>query len=187
MLRSLWLIVVAGLAFPASILAGEIAEKSIEAAVDAGFGEMERQLIEKYYGKIPRVSDAAESEDDAKTTKDDRDSGKGGKKKGDKGLPPGLAKRDTLPPGLAKRESLPPGLAKRGLPSDLEGQLPPAPEGYERQIVEDAALGTAAVVLIHRATGVVADIVKDVVIGDDAETKDTNMDNKPKTDRRDRR
>jgi hypothetical protein len=31
----------------------------------------------------------------------------------EKGLPPGLAKRDQLPPGLRKKDELPPGLAKQ--------------------------------------------------------------------------
>jgi hypothetical protein len=39
-------------------------------------------------------------------------------------------------------------------------------DGYDRQIVEDAVLGTAAVILVHRASGVVADIISDIVAGD---------------------
>ena len=31
----------------------------------------------------------------------------------EKGLPPGLAKKDQLPPGLRKKDELPPGLAKQ--------------------------------------------------------------------------
>ncbi len=54
--------------------------------------------------------------------------GKHGKKKG---LPPGLAKRETLPPGLQKRiergQPLPPGLQARLLPNQLEGRLSPLP------------------------------------------------------------
>jgi hypothetical protein len=91
-------------------------------------------------------------------------SGKTKSKKSGKELPPGLAKKDRLPPGLEQQlqrnGTLPPGLAKKGLPPDLERQLPPPPDGYERQIVEDAAI-----VLVHKATGKIADVVTDVVIG----------------------
>ncbi len=79
-------------------------------------------------------------------------------KKGRGGMPPGLAIKDKLPPDLAKQlqenGSLPPGLAKRNLPSDVEKQLPLVPEGYKRQIVEDAA-----VVLVYKATGKIIDTV----------------------------
>ena len=141
--------------------AAEMTDSAIEKAVDAGFTEMERQMVEKYFGKMP--PDAGT--DATVETDGDEDGGKGkkggkGKHGGkDKGLPPGLAKRDSLPPGLAKRETLPPGLAKRSLPADLEEQLPPPPEGYERQIV-----GDAAVVLIDKATGKIADIIGDILI-----------------------
>lgn len=143
-----------------SAMADEVARKSVEAAIDAGFTELERQLVEKYFGRMPESG----ADDDA-ADQEDSGSGKGKKPKGEKqggknkGLPPGLAKRDSLPPGLAKRETLPPGLAKRDLPEDLEEQLPPPPEGYERRIV-----GDAAVVLIEKATGKVADIIKDILI-----------------------
>lgn len=57
------------------------------------------------------------------------------------GLPPGLAKRDQLPPGLEKqlreRDTLPPGLQKKiqPVPDDLEGRLPPPPEGCRHVII----------------------------------------------------
>lgn len=39
---------------------------------------------------------------------------------GDKGTPPGLAKKGGVPPGLAKKGGVPPGLAKKGgLPPGL--------------------------------------------------------------------
>jgi len=138
----------------ASGMAAEAIDKSIAAAIDAGFTELERQLIGDYFGLEVVGTEDSEAGDSAhgKNKKD-----KHGKK--DKGLPPGLAKRGELPPGLAKRAQLPPGLAKRSLPDDLEHELPPVPEGYERRIIEDAA-----VVLIHTATGEVVDIIKDVFI-----------------------
>jgi hypothetical protein len=132
-----------------AVQATDMADSVIEKAVDAGFTDLERQMVEKYFGKmpVPATTEATvESEDGA-------NGGKG------KGGPPGLAKRDSLPPGLARRETLPPGLATRDLPADLEEQLPPPPAGYERQIV-----GDSAVVLIDKATGKVADIIKDILI-----------------------
>lgn len=128
-----------------------IIEAGIGAGIDASFSEAERQIIKKYFGD----REISVSDGQVKSKKS---------KKGKKGMPPGLAKRDSLPPGLErqlqKNGTLPPGLAKKNLPSDLTRQLPPAPEGYERQIVEDAAI-----VLIHKATGKVADIIKDAVLG----------------------
>ena len=79
-------------------------------------------------------------------------------------MPPGLARKDKLPPGLAmqlqKNGTLPPGLANKNLPADLEKQLPPPPAGYERRVIEDAAI-----VLVEKATGKIADVMKDVVLG----------------------
>ena len=85
---------------------------------------------------------------------DDESADKGRKHKKDKGVPPGLAKRDSLPPGLAKRDTLPPGLAKRELPGDLERRLSRLPSGYSRKSVGQD------VVLIEEATGLVIDILK---------------------------
>jgi len=147
------LITVALISFSPLSAADDIATASIEKAIDASFSELERQLIGKYFDEQGKERKKEETDNKTKTKKS-----KG--KKGKKGLPPGLAKRGELPPGLAKREQLPPGLAKRALPGDLQKQLPPPPEGYERQIVEDAAI-----VLIHKATGKIVDIIKDVVIG----------------------
>ena len=74
-------------------------------------------------------------------------------------MPPGLAKRDRLPPGLAKRDKLPPGLAKRNIPPELAKQLGLPAEGTERVIVDNNVL------LIETATGVVLDILRDVIAG----------------------
>jgi hypothetical protein len=78
-----------------------------------------------------------------------------------RGLPPGLARRDTLPPGLEmqleRNGRLPPGLEKQALPGDLIGRLPPVPRGYERVIVD------AHVVLVETASQIIADIITDVV------------------------
>jgi hypothetical protein len=59
------------------------------------------------------------------------------------------------------RETLPPGLDKRDLPADLEGSLP-LREGIERIIAGDA------VVLVDEVTGVVLDILEDVIVPESA-------------------
>jgi len=102
--------------------------------VDIVFSEIERRLVHDYFG-VPEAHGGGKS----------------------KGLPPGLAKRDELPPGLAKRDQLPPGLAKRDLPSDLEHKLGRTRHGTKRVIVGNDVL------LIQAATGVVLDIIHDVV------------------------
>jgi hypothetical protein len=116
---------------------------------DVIFETVEKRLIREYFA----------SQDSLGQAKSDRKHrGKGKKNKhGKKGLPPGLAKRGSLPPGLAKREQLPPGLAKRGLPDTLSAILPNAAAGTERVIVG------RDVVLIEAATGIVLDVLLDVV------------------------
>jgi len=118
-----------------------------------------------------------ETGDTGKKDKGKKDKGKGDKGKQDKGkkdreqadqedgksrqMPPGLAKRDQLPPGLARqlkeKGRLPPGIAKRDLPADLTAKLPQRPEDQEVTIVE------GDVVLTDKATGVILDVIKDVV------------------------
>ena len=71
---------------------------------------------------------------------------------------PGNAK--PLPPGIAKKVArggtLPPGIAKRYLPQNLLVQLPPRP-GYQWVVVDND------VVLVVAATGLIADILADVL------------------------
>ena len=74
-----------------------------------------------------------------------RDKGKSGK------MPPGLARH------IERYGTLPPGLAKKPLPPGLAGRLPATTAGRKRVIV-----GTD-VVLVQAATGVILDIIKDVV------------------------
>lgn len=118
--------------------------------VEIIFKEIERQIIREYFG--------GDADDTAK--------GRGGKKKakrgrGGGGLPPGLAKREKLPPGLerqlVKNGTLPPGISKRTLPPGLASRLGPLPTGTERVIVG------GDVALIDIATGVIIDILKDVL------------------------
>lgn len=66
---------------------------------------------------------------------------------------------DSLPPGIRKKvargKPLPPGIAKR-FPDGLHGQLPARP-GYDYRTVG------ADVVLVEVATGVIVDVVKDIL------------------------
>ena len=81
----------------------------------------------------------------------------------DRGLPPGLAKREHLPPGLEKqlrtRGTLPPGLAKKmvRLPVELERQLHPIPAGYCRFMIG------GHIVLVNKKTNVVLDAMFNVI------------------------
>jgi len=127
------------------------------------FDDAEKAIIEKFFGRSATAVDTVSDDDADEATR----GGKGAKDKGKKskgkkkGLPPGLAKKKSLPPGLQRQLErngrLPPGLAKRDLPADLQHQLPPAKSGTDRIIAGND------VVLIHEATGVVLDILRDVV------------------------
>ncbi len=107
------------------------------------FSEIERRIIERYFGKT-------EAPEEEKAEK--------GKSKA---MPHGLAKRETLPPGLARHVerhgTLPPGLQKRDFPDDLASLLPETTPGLERVIVDND------VVLIERATGLVLDVLENVL------------------------
>lgn len=86
-----------------------------------------------------------------------------GEREGERGLPPGLAKRGgNLPPGLEKqlreRGTLPPGLQKRcePLPYDLDRRLPRLPYGYRRVVI-----GTD-ILIVNRNWGISA-IIRGVI------------------------
>ena len=122
----------------------------VEETLGRVFTEIERQMIEDFYGERRGVGD---------------DEGRGrGKNKGNKNrgnsdnMPPGLAKRDQLPPGLAMQleryGTLPPGLAKRDLPPDLLARLTGPARGTARQVVGSDVL------LVDTATGVILDILR---------------------------
>ena len=127
----------------------DMAKAVIDKAIEGGFTELEKQIIDKYFKKTNNETNTSDRKNKNKKKK--------------KGLPPGLAKKEKLPPGLAKQlernGTLPPGLAKRDLPADLESELPDPVEGLERTIVDNA------VVLVEKATGRIIDIMKDVVTG----------------------
>jgi len=112
------------------------------------FTEVERQVIRDYY-RQRHVETPGHKEGTPY-------------KKGKKGLPPGLAKKDSLPPGLHKQlrrnGRLPPGLAKRALPADLEHRLPRRSHRYERVIADGRVL------LVERASGIIADVISDLIL-----------------------
>lgn len=146
--------------------AEDIMDRIAKNAAGVIFTELEKTVIDEYYRKKRGV--LGDDDDgryrDGDDDDDDRGKYKHGKKdkkdKGNKGMPPGLAKRGgDLPPGLAKMQTLPPGLAKRDLPDDLEHRLPPPPRGIERKVVD------GDVVLVDIATGVITDIIRDVLHG----------------------
>lgn len=131
-------------------------------------------VVDKVLGQDKKADDdqAAKKDDDdddggkgKKGKKDKKNKGKGkGKGKGrSQGLPPGLAKRDKLPPGLQrqleKNGRLPKGLQTKSLPGQLDAKLPEAPEGTERVIADKD------VMLVDKATGIILDVVKDVIKG----------------------
>jgi hypothetical protein len=134
--------------------AGDVVETAKDVA-GAVFSEVERRVIRDYYCE-QYGGDICRERQHRYGDYDDRHHSKHKKQKG---LPPGLAKRDQLPPGLAKRKQLPPGLAKRALPHELEDRLPHR-KGYERVVAD------GRVVLIEKASGVVVDILEDILVKD---------------------
>lgn len=149
-LLTFFVLVICGLYSLSSQADADVAKAVIDKAIEGGFSELEKQIIEKYFKKAEKTTTETSTKKDKKKNKK-------------KGLPPGLAKKEKLPPGLAKQleknGTLPPGLAKRELPSDLETELPDPIEGLERTIIENS------VVLVEKATGRIVDILKDVVTG----------------------
>ena len=114
------------------------------------FSDLERRVIREVLG--------AAGAKDVETGK-----GKRGKKaKGSGGGPPGVAQRGSLPPGLQRQLQrngrLPPGLQKKAFPADLRFRLPAPLQGTERLIIGSDA------VLIDRATNVILDIMRDVIV-----------------------
>ena len=102
-----------------------------EISVDVRFSSRETKTIRDYYRQNP-VNET-----------------KG--KKGPKSLPPGIAKN------LARGKPLPRGIAKQILPGALLSQLPPAPNGFERLIIDGKVL------LVEIATQVVHDVLVDAI------------------------
>ena len=78
--------------------------------------------------------------------------GPSGKRGGRSSLPPGIAKN------LERGKALPPGLATQPLPATLAASLPPAPDGYERVVVD------AKILLVETATRLIADVIADAIL-----------------------
>jgi hypothetical protein len=155
------LVILAALLAPLSVASAQ-QTSVMDEALGRVFTEIERQVIEDYYGGRPGVHD--DDDDDDQGNRGGRGKNRGNKNRGNGGnsgdLPPGLANRDELPPGLERQlernGTLPPGLAKRNLPDDLRTRLRNSDDGTERQIVGSDVL------LVDTATGVILDILRGV-------------------------
>ncbi len=156
-MRNLAVLVGALLLNASGYAAEPVATSVAREAARAAFGELERQFINRYFGE----RESAHEDDSRNERHYDKKHKKYKKHKKNKGLPPGLARKKELPPGLARQlernGKLPPGLEKRSLPGDLHRRLPAPPAGHERVIVD------RDVVLIETASGVIRDIIRDVV------------------------
>lgn len=156
---------VIGILFLLAIAAPSLARAANDGALTEGeivtgvFNAIEKKILKDSLGRAAAVGVTETTRKDKKKNKNKKKKGKGGSDT----LPPGLAKKNRLPPGLAMQlergGSLPPGLAKRDLPADLESRLPRRPKGQERVIVGND------VVLVERATGIIIDVIKDVLAG----------------------
>ena len=122
----------------------------VEETLGRVFTEIERQMIEDFYGE--RRGHRDDDEGRGRGNKGDKNRGNSGD------MPPGLAKRDQLPPGLAmqleRNGTLPPGLAKRDLPPELLARLTGPARGTQRQVVGSDVL------LVDTATGIILDILR---------------------------
>ncbi|MFT5396589.1 MAG: Ni/Co efflux regulator RcnB [Gammaproteobacteria bacterium] len=136
------------------LVVGDVVKDIAKKAAEAAFSEAERQAIEKYYEVTAPIRGKEYERDDDEDDYTNNKKRSEGKKK-DKGE--GKNKRKELPKGIAKKlergGTLPPGMAKRGLPENLEKELPPVPKGYER------ILSDGQVLLSNIATGVISDII----------------------------
>ncbi len=112
-------------------------------AGQALFSALEKALIKEFFHK--QASLAGDAGTGKKGKKGKKDKAKGGD------VPSGLAMQ------LERNGTLPPGLAKKALPPGLAGALPPPPPGQQRLIVDNDVL------LIEAATGLILDIIKDVL------------------------
>lgn len=109
-----------------------------EAGISVVFSDDEIRVIQAYY------------HDGATTLNRAKAQNRKGKKP--HGLPPGIAKN------LQRGKPLLLGIAKQYLPQGLHEALPTPPSGYERIIVDGKVL------LVEIATGVIHDILTDVVL-----------------------
>jgi hypothetical protein len=144
------------LAFTCVSVSADVTAQTTE---DIVFTEIETRIIKEYFDAKAARQAEAEGRTSGKAHKSNKGKAHKANKGKSKGLPPGLAKKESLPPGLAKqlseRGTLPPGLAKRDLPADLQSRLPRPAKGTERVIVDND------VVLIQAATRKVLDVLFD--------------------------
>jgi len=129
----------------AILSAPTIALAETPSTADIIIGEIEKRILQDYFDRQVHDWQATPGTGTNK-----------GKK--NKGLPPGLAKREHLPPGLEKQlvrnGHLPPGLEYRDLPDDLQRRLPALPANY-RYVMADNR-----VMLIQRATNLIMDVIE---------------------------
>ena len=109
------------------------ASRAVEVSAHIEFGRVEISIMQEYF----REHGYKDSH----------------KKKGMKSLPPGIAKN------LGRGKALPPGIAKQVLPAGLLDQLPPAPRGFERVIVDGRVL------LVEIATQIIHDVLEGLILG----------------------
>ena len=119
---------------PMFVAAGEV-------GISVEFSDNEISVISAYYRDHSR-------------TYSQKGNGKNGNgnSKGQKTLPPGIAKN------LQRGKSLPPGIAKQVLPTDLVDLLPAPPRGFERIEVDGKVL------LVEIAAQVIHDVLEDLIL-----------------------
>jgi hypothetical protein len=112
-----------------------------EVGISVEFSDNEISVISAYYR-------------DHSTTYSQKSNGKkgNGNNKGQKSLPPGIAKN------LQRGKPLPPGIAKQVLPTGLIDLLPAPPRGFERIEVDGKVL------LVEIATQVIHDVLEDIIL-----------------------
>ena len=112
-----------------------------EVGISVEFSDKEISVISAYYR-------------DHSATYSQKGNGKkgNGNNKGQKSLPPGIAKN------LQRGKSLPPGIAKKILPTGLVDLLPAPRRGFERIEVDGKVL------LVEIATQVIHDVLEDLIL-----------------------
>lgn len=144
-------------------MAGSVswAQVSVGGDIHISFGQGDQQAIRDYYDReiIEKARERAEQGEG-------KGKGKGhGKGRKDKGLPPGLAKKNKLPPGIAKQ-------LEHGaiLPADLEREMQPLPRELEVRLKPLSSpnqvrvtVGTD-IVIMDKTTRKVLDVMRDVAL-----------------------
>ncbi len=137
------------------------AQVSVQGDARVVFGNDEQRAIKDYYGReiIEKARERSERDDGP-------GKGKGhGKGRKDKGLPPGLAKKDKLPPGIQKQLErgaiLPADLQKemQPLPRELEVRLKPLPSPNQVRVT----VGTD-ILIMDKETRKILDVMRDVAL-----------------------